>query len=176
MATQIFFYVHPILRGNDSIWRAYFSNGLKPPIRLPFPKLRANLLQAMMVGRRLFPFIFGIHGPFLRGELLNFGRVCVYLNQAWTKTRVDASIFDQMRCRQCPRKRCRAPNLASGSRTVKSKLISKKSLSWSNLWCDNSDTSWHFVTFLLHKALLYQGFLCVVNMSFIVFWRILQAS
>ena len=31
MATQIFFYFHPDPWGNDPIWRAYFSNGLKPP-------------------------------------------------------------------------------------------------------------------------------------------------
>ncbi len=30
---QIFFYFHPDTWGNDPIWRAYFSNGLKPPPR-----------------------------------------------------------------------------------------------------------------------------------------------
>ena len=37
---QIFFIISPTW-GNDPIWRAYFSNGLKPPTRLPglkFPR------------------------------------------------------------------------------------------------------------------------------------------
>ena len=35
MGFKYFFYVHPYL-GNDTIWRAYFSNGLKPPTRISF--------------------------------------------------------------------------------------------------------------------------------------------
>ena len=33
------FYVHPEPWGNDPIWRAYFSNGLKPPTRKPHRNL-----------------------------------------------------------------------------------------------------------------------------------------
>ena len=33
------FYFHPENWGNDPIWRAYFSSGLKPPTRKAFGKI-----------------------------------------------------------------------------------------------------------------------------------------